>query len=340
MTKMLRPRYWCTAVAVGLSLCALSTPASALGTQATPNGLADFMAGVLPPPGTYWLNYVAYVSKNALMNEDGKKVEITVGLPDGDEDEGTVDVTAKSKLKASAVVEAARFVWMTPAKFLGANYGMQVIFPFYTADMNLKFKVPAGPVTDPFTIQAVKDKAKGLGDIVVNPIILAWHFSPNFHMGAGLDIVLPTGRADSPAAGLLCKNVLTFEPLVAVSYWQPGGLDVSAKIMYDFHGSNRDTETVPGQEFHFDFGASWGFGQGDQFRAGLAGFAYFQTTADSVRGDKLDSDTKSRQIAAGPAFKWWPGMGPFSVEGKAMWEFATKNDAKGYTVWLDTVLAL
>lgn len=336
MRKLLRPRYWCSALAIGLAISAFTPEARAAlpggGTQAIPVGLADFMAGVLPPPGYYWLNYLAYVNKNALLDDGGEKVEVP-GL-------------GKTKLKAHVVAEAARFVWMSPYKLFGATYGAQVIFTGYHADLKLK----AGPAT------LINDHFTGLSDITVNPIILAWHFSPNFHMGAGLDIVLPAGKYDTehPASLILNSNVLTFEPLVAISYWQPGGIDISAKIKYDFHGPNKDyknnlaegpfaptREVTPGQEFHFDWGASWGFGGSapDELRAGLAGFCYWQTTPDVIDGEKADSDTKMRQFAIGPAFKWWPKMGPLSVEGKAMWEFGTRNGAQGYSVWLNSIFA-
>lgn len=325
MPKLLRPVYWCTVLAVAICLGALSTPARA-GTQATPMGLADFMAGVLPPPGVYWLNYLAYVNKSSLRDDQGDKLEIKTPV-------GKLD----TDLKASVIVEAARFVWMTNFKILGATYGVQTIIPYYHVDANLK--VGGNP--------AWGGVQNAVGDIIINPLILAWHFSPNFHMGFGLDIVAPTGQynKDMPHTTIVNTNVWTFEPLLAVSYWVPHGIDLSAKFMYDFHTANRDVRgsrsgaVTPGQEFHFDWGASWGFGKGDALRAGLAGFCYWQTTVDKDGEIKADSDTKARQYGIGPAFKYWPNMGPFSIEAKYLYEFGTRNAAQGYSVWIDTILA-
>lgn len=309
-----RSRLWCQLL-TALAVCvAAPNPSWSNGTEHIPNGLSDFLGGVLPPPGFYWLNYLVYVQKDTIRDDSG------------DEPSG-VD------LDAGVFVEAPRFVWMTPVKILGATYGVQAIIPVYSADVEVDVS-GVGKVVD-------SDSA-GLGDITINPLILAWHFSPNFHAAFGLDIVLPTGNYDNDEAAsqILSKNHWTFEPLVAVSYWFPGGFDASAKIMYDFHTKNTDPgggadELKPGQEFHFDWGLSYALGKED-FRLGAAGYYYMQTTEDEIDGEKQDA---ARLMAAGPAFKWWPGMGRFSVTAKYLKEFAGKNTNEGQSFWLNSVVA-
>jgi hypothetical protein len=310
-------------LAAAALVAGFSGPAWASGVQHIPNGLSDFMGGVLPPPGFYWLNYLLAVDKTSFRDDSGDKL----GTPFGESD-----------LRAHALVDAVRLVYMTPFKILGATYGAQIILPIYEADVNL---TAGGTSLD-------NAASSGIGDITFNPIILAWHFSPNFHMGAGLDIVAPTGpyQKEKAAAQILNKNHWTFEPLVAVSYWVPNGFDASAKIMYDFHTDNTDhqsqtpagpvTDTLkPGQEFHFDWAASYAVTKED-YRLGLAGFYYTQTTKDKIGGVNQDIAT---QAAIGPAFKWWPGMGKFSVTAKYLKEFATKNQTEGQSFWIDSVVA-
>lgn len=339
-----RSKQWCFILALALALSAFAGTAKA-GTQHIPMGLGDIMAGVLPPPGFYWLNYLIYAQKDALLDEDGDEQFATPG--------GRLD----SDFKADVWVEAARFVWMSPFKIFGANYGAQVIFPVYSANAILKLDPPG-----PGTVTAFNSSDRALGDITINPLILAWHFSPNFHAAFGLDIAVPSGAydADEPTSTLLNKNHFTFEPLVAISYWKPGGIDLSTKIMYDIHTPNYDfavdpsTATSlgrpgligrrvtlkPGQEFHIDLAASHALGKED-FRLGLIGFYYQQVTADRVNGEKLDSDTKSRQAAIGGAFKWWPGMGKFSITAKYLKELegVGRNVANGQSFWIDTIYA-
>lgn len=298
----------------------VSAPApSTAATQHIPNGLSDFMGGVLPPPGIYWLNYAAYIQKDKLRDKDG--------------DEALGPSGKALDFKAGVWVDALRFVWMTPYKILGADYGMQVILPVYAADVKVEDDT-AGTLVD--------SDASGLGDITINPIILSWHLSPKLHIGAGLDIACPTGNydKDEAASTILNKNHFTFEPLVAVSYWEKDGLDLSVKIMYDFHTKNTDPaggdELKPGQEFHFDWAASYAI-MSEDWRAGLTGYYYTQTTKDDLDGVE---DDISSIASIGAAVKYWPKMGPLSFTAKYMKEFGGKNIPEGQNFWLNFVWAL
>ena len=50
-------------------------------------------------------------------------------------------------------------------------------------------------VYEDVTAAGSSDNRWGLGDIIIDPFILGWHF-PNFHVTTGLDIYLPTGTYD------------------------------------------------------------------------------------------------------------------------------------------------
>jgi len=292
--------------------------------QHYPNGSSDIMGGVLPPPGFYWINYLAYISKDKLLNKDGDEELATPGGP------------AKTDFDAGVFVEVPRFVYMSPIKIMGATWGGQIFFPLYKADVELK----VGGAT------AFDEDSKGLGDIIFSPLVLAWHLSPNLHMGAAVDIWAPTGNYDrkNPASQILSKNSSTIEPVWAVSYWIPGGLDVSAKFMYDFNTTNDDyahpgtgatVDMKAGQEFHVDYAVSYALGKED-FRAGVSGYYFQQMTDDNLDGDDVD-DSKSKVASIGPTFKWWPGMGKFNVTAKYLKEFGGENIAQGQSVWINSV---
>lgn len=294
--------------------------------QHYPNGSSDFMGGVLPPPGTYWLNYLAYIGKDKLLDKDGNEEIATPGGP------------MKTDFDADVLVEVPRFIHMTPYKILGATWGVQVFFPLYTADAQLSV---GGN-------EAFDHDSKGLGDIIFSPCLLAWHLSPNLHMGAALDIWAPTGKydKDNNASQILSKNAWTFELVYAASYWIPGGLDVSAKFMYDINTTNDDyvhpgtgatVDMKAGQEFHVDYGVSYALGKED-YRLGASGYYYQQITDDELDGSKVD-DSKARILSIGPTFKWWPGMGKLSATLKYLKEFGGENIAQGQSVWLNTTYA-
>ena len=310
---------WCRILPLALCLAFLAGPASAnlpLAGQHYPNGVEDFVVGALPPPGVYLKNYFGLVQKDRLMDDDGKNTGFD--------------------FEADVTTVVPRFIWVTPYTILGASWGVQAFFPLYWTDVRSS-DLP------------VSSRESGLGDIIVNPLILGWHFSPNFHMVAALDIWVPTGNYDREdwATQILSKNHWTFEPVVAVSYLH-SGFDFSAKLMYDFNTENDDYNLLtptgivkgkltPGQEFHVDYAVSYAHKEG--LRYGLSGYSYWQTTKDEFKpdgGGTIKGD-KGQVHALGPTVKYWPDQGRFSAVLKHQWEFGAKNLPEGQATWLNVV---
>lgn len=278
--------------------------------QHYPNGSEDFLAGALPPPGIYLKTYLAMVEKDRLMT-GGDKMD--------------------ADFQAIARIVVPRLLWVTPYKLLGASVATHLFVPFYNADVR----------SDALLMD---DTDRGLGDIIFSPLALGWHFSPNFHVVLAEDIYVPTGRysADDKATQILSKNHWTFETVAAVTYLA-GPVDLSAKLMYDFNTKNDDydpdgvgpapkDELKPGQEFHADWAVGY-MGVKD-WTLGAAGYYYQQVTHDEFMGDEVEG-SRGRVCAAGPAFKFWPGMGKFSATFKHQWEFGARNLPEGQTSWLN-----
>src|SRR5512138_1988350 len=127
------------------------------GGGAYPNGAESFMAGALPPPGTYFVNYLTYYTASKFKDNNGNDL-----IPD-------------FKLKVAA--DVLRFIYVTDYKILGANWAVHAFVPLAYQDV---------------TMGGRSDDRFGLGDIIVDPIILGWH-SKNFHVTTGLDIYIPVG---------------------------------------------------------------------------------------------------------------------------------------------------
>ncbi len=286
------------------------------GSGAYPNGAEDFMAGAMPPPGTYAMLYANYYSADRYKNDSGDNYP--AGHPLGD-----IDV--------SVWANVLRIVHVTDIKILGASYAVQTLIPWVAMDFS--FGPPFG---------ALGDSRSGLGDIIVDPLLLAWHGS-KFHWVAGLDIYLPTGRYASEKEPINPgNNVWTFEPAVAVSYLD-GPIDLSVKLMYDFSTTNDDyldpasgrtADLKPGQEFHCDVAAGYSFAQG--WTAGLAGYYYQQTTDDEIDGAEVPN-AKGRVLALGPAVKY--AHKNMSLTLKSLFETAVQNRPAGSSTWLRFVYA-
>jgi len=114
----------------------------------------------------------------------------------------------------------------------------------------------------------------GLGDIIVDPFILGWHWK-NFHITAGLDVYLPTGSYDKAHLANAGRGYWTIEPVFAATYLSDSGIEVSGKFMYDFNLKNNDTNYQSGEEFHFDY--TVGYHVDKQLTLGLGGYYYLQT---------------------------------------------------------------
>lgn len=297
-------------VVLSLLLLSLTSVAHATegGGSASHNGAEDFMTGAAPPPGNYFINYFNYYAADKFKNDSGKTV-------DGFD------------LKAAANV--FRFIHMTDKTFLGANWGMHAFIPLVYMDVKLD------PPIAPFKME---DSRGSLGDIIVDPFILAWH-GPSWHVTTAMDIYIPTGNYDKKKLANAGRNYWTFEPIVAATFLPGAGFDISAKLMYDFNTTNEDPSSPQyshkyksGQEFHADFAV--GKKMGD-FTGGLAGYYYQQTTEDEGNGDKIDN--KGRVIGLGPVLKYDYKNMSFTL--KYMAETEAKNRPSGDNFWFKFLYA-
>ncbi len=279
------------------------------GGQHYPNGVEDFVVGALPPPGTYLVNYLVFAQKDSLKDNSGNSAPV--------------------EFSADVLVEVPRFIYVSPYTLFGASWAAHLFLPYYSADLEIG--------TSSSTPNNIVDSDEaGLGDIIFSPFILGWHFSPNFHVVAALDIWAPTGDYDKnrPATQILSKNHWTFEPVLAVTYlWK--GFDFSGKFMYDFNTTNDDylnpasgntVDLDPGQEFHVDWAIGYAVKTGLRF--GVVGYNYWQTTDDEVAGIEVQ-DNRSRVGGIGVGVKYWPKQGPFSMTLKQYWEYSARNIATG-----------
>jgi len=235
------------------------------GLGAYQNGAECFMAGAVPPPGTYFLNYFMFYTA------DKFKVKGEPDVPHFD---------------AKVTADVLRLIHVTKYQILGGFWGMHIFLPFANVDL----KTPGGD-----------DSKFGIGDIIVDPFILSWH-SKNWHFATGVDIYIPTGAYCKDDIANVGLNHWTFEPLFGFTYVDDNGFEVSSKFMYDFNTENNDTDYKSGQEFHFDYLVGYNF---KPWGIGLSGYYYKQTTDDRQSGAIVDPcGNKGQVVAIGPSVKY------------------------------------
>ena len=280
---------------IAASVCAACLAAPACATEggggAYPNGAEDFMAGAVPPPGTYLINYLTSYSADRFTNNDG------------------VGVVPNFKLDVTANV--LRFIHVTSATILGASWAMHTLIPILNVDVT----TPGG-----------QQDRLGFGDVVVSPMILAWH-SKNLHAVAAVDFYLPVGPYDKGRMANLGRNYWTIEPAVGVTYLGDSGLDVSAKLMYDINTINTATDYTSGNEFHMDYAVGQKI---KQFTLGGAGYYYQQVSDDKINGRTI-ANNKGSAVAIGPAIKYDYQKAGFTL--KYLFEAETNNRPDGGSLW-------
>ncbi len=294
------------AAAVLLCPVVLTGPAYATegGGGAYPNGAEDFMTGALPPPGTYFKNYMTYYTASTFKDNNGNDVTGPTG----------------QKFKLNVFAETLRLIYVTKAQVFGASWAMHAFLPIVYQD-----------VTAP---NSATDNRWGLGDIIIDPFILGWHL-PNFHITTGLDIYLPTGTYNQDHLANTGRNYWTFEPIVAMTYLSDSGFELSAKFMYDFNTKNNDTNYQSGQEFHFDY--TIGYHIDKQWAVGLGGYCYIQTTNDEQNGVTPPDGFKGQVYAIGPEAQYSYKNMNFTL--KWQYEFDAKYKPEGNKFWFNFVYA-
>ncbi len=265
------------------------------GGDQYPNGAENWFAGAVPPPGNYFINYFGNYSAHPYAGSN--KVDA---------------------VKVNAWFDAMRFLQVTNQKVAGADWAWHVIVPL----VKLSVETPGG-----------KFKKSGLGDITINPMILAWH-SPEIHQAVGLDINLPTGRYDKNDVANLGTNYYSVEPIYAISYLGQNGWEVSGKFMYNIKTKNKDTDYKSGDEFHFDYLVGKNFGP---WGVGLSGYYVKQTTADKLNGREIGN--KGEVFSIGPSVKY-STKGGVTLVGQWQRETNVENRTGGDKVWLKLILPL
>lgn len=268
------------------------------GGTSYPLGAENYMSGAMPPPGVYGQLFVNHYEADNLRGNDGSKLPVDF------------------RVRANAIVP--RLIWVSDYTVLGGSLALHAIVPL----VDLKVSV-----------NGQSQHNRGLGDVIFGPA-LGFHHSDKFHSILAFDMIAPTGRYDKHDLANPGRNYWVFEPVYAMSYVDPAGLNLDTKVMYDFNRSNPDTDYRSGQEFHVDYAVGWGLGNG--WVLGVGGYYYRQTTDDRQDGERIE-DNKGRSFAIGPSIKYSGEEGWF-VTAKWSKETEVRNRAQGDAYWVKLTL--
>jgi hypothetical protein len=308
------------------AIAALPTGAGAGGGQAYPNGAEAFMPGAAPPPGLTMINYMYFGYSGKLVDDDGDDTDLLDS--------------------ANVWADLVRLIWISDFRMLGGNYGQHLFLGLLNKD--LEFSVPVGPTgktdynhfTSPY--------------LIYSPFLMTWHLMEGkLHIATSLaDIYVPFDNEAENNLASAGRNFWTFEPVAAITYFPDKYWEMSIKFMYDFNTREKDyvsgapvtVDRSPGQEFHFDFNFSYAIME--NFRVGLNGYFYQQTTDDEFHGlndlpgplqdaFKNMEGERSRAMALGPGlFYQYKNI---MTTLRYQHEFMVRNKPELQNVWFKVI---
>mgnify|MGYP003601954776 CR=1 FL=1 len=280
-------------IGLGASLPGVTLATEGGGTS-YPLGAENYMSGAMPPPGVYGQLFVNHYEADNLRGNDGDKLPVDF------------------RVRANAITP--RLIWVSDYSLFGASVALHAIVPL----VDLKVE-----------LNGQSQSKQGLGDIIFGPA-LGFHHSEKFHSILALDMIAPSGRYDRDDLANTGRNYWVIEPVYAMSYIDPNGFNLDAKLMYDFNRENPATDYRSGQEFHVDYALGWGLGNG--WVLGVGGYYYRQTTDDRQDGERIE-DNKGRALAIGPSIKY-SGTNGWFVTAKWEQETQVRNRAQGDAYWV------
>jgi len=281
------------------------------GLNHYPGGNEDFMAGALPPPGTYLLNYLLFENSSSFRNNHGDSQRLL--FPGG----------PRVGFDLAVIAEVPRFVHVSNITLLGGNLIGHVLIPLLNAHASL-----AG----------TSQTKNGLGDIEAG-MGIAWHPSKNFHHVFAFDVVAPTGQYSKNDLVNTGTNFWSFNPLWAFTYRADNGFEASAKLMYWINNVNSETSYVSGQEFQADYLVGWhyqkwGFGANGNYRLQTTNdYSHGHTARDPFTG--AETGNKANYLSVGPAITYDLPKGCLTF--KAQFGVEAKNVPMTNSIWLKFV---
>lgn len=283
-----------------LSLFLVVTASSNLYSQETGHytpGITGIKGATLPPPGFYYIMHNVYYSANSFYDGNGNEANIDFDL--------------------SVFVNAHRLVYVWEDVIFGANYAVNVIVPLINTNINI------GAFN-------VSDKMFGIGDIIVDPMVLSWNRA-KYDIAFGVGAVVPTGKYDIMEAASPGKSFWTGLFTLGGTYYFDAhkSLHVSVLSRYEIHSKKKDFDVTAGDDFTFEWGIGKTIPKKQIWSLGVSGYAHWQLTEDEGADVVYDATVKDKIFAVGPEVTCYIPTLKMNVELRGQFEFGAIDRPQG-----------
>ncbi len=264
-------------------------------------------AGILPPPGTYVIDYNYFYSGSTDFTLDIAGLIL----------DGGVDADAYFNIPTP--------LWVAPGKVLGGNVGFLMLIPIGWKDVSAGASLtgPRGGVIG----TNLRDEETKFGDLVPG-MMMGWH-TGNWHFKTHTLVNVPVGFWERGNLANMGFNHWAIDNAAAFTWLDPKiGLELSAIAGFTYNFENPATDYKTGTEFHLEYAAVQNFSK--RFALGVNGYYYDQVTGDSGSGAALGS-FKGRVIALGPVMNlnFQVAKLPVSASLRYFREFDVENRLEG-----------
>lgn len=265
-------------------------------------GIMGLKAGTLPPPGFYYIMHNVSYTSGAFYGGDGNEAPIDFDL--------------------NVFAHAQRFVYVWEDVIFGANYAMNLIVPFNYTDIAI------GAFN-------VNDSKFGIGDVIFDPIVLAWN-KEKYDVSFGLAAIAPVGSYDINQAASPGKSFWTGLMTLGGTYYFDAQKSWHASILsrYEIHSRKKDYDVTPGNDFTFEWGIGKTIPKKQIWGLGVSGYAHWQLTEDKGDDVLYDASIKDRVFAVGPEVTCFIPPIKLNVELRAQAEFGAIDRSQGPKVSL------
>jgi hypothetical protein len=323
---VVRKRFLASAVVYALSLACGAGPARAEeggSGHYLPGSMASFADGVAQTP--------SFLVRYNLIHYGGS-VGAKRDLP----------IAGETVAGADAEIwgHGLTLFWRPPLE-IGEHwsYAVSATIPLLSTDISAS-AVIQGPGGAPATFP-LADSLVGLGDIVLQPLMLNYNVNPDVNVNYRVSLYVPTGSYEVGRLANTGKNFWTVEPTLAFMYLgTKNGRELSVFTGFDFNTENEATDYTSGIQAHVDGTLAQHF----PLFGGLAGFGasayyYQQITGDTGSGAILGG-FRATTAGVGPVASYTRKLAgnDFIAELKWLHEYYTKNRLQGDTVLLKVML--
>jgi hypothetical protein len=290
-----------------LAGCALAAAAFAQHASAFEGGISPYPASAtgdniasMPPfPGLFALQQFNYSFSNGLYGNDGEKLPVP--------------------FHSSVATSVTRLLASYPFELFGARLYSQLVVPVVSLHT---------------TVAGQSSTQNGLSNITVSPVIVDWRPTRELSVATGLDLALETGSysATKPSVAV---GYLSLQPVFAVRYSRPDGIDVGLSNRFLINQRNHETGYTSGDAYLGEIEAGWHFGR---WKLGVVGSYLNQYSNDTVNGKTVASGYRTRSAGFGPSIVY--DAGPIKINLNYQQGLYAANTSKSNNVWLNIAVPL